>query len=91
MIYILKIYRIDNRCKTGERLAGKYEFDRRDSEQMDREVNELHLHHYPRSKYRMTYYPKFKTVKNLMNGQDVVIETDTPYYLDPSYETYWSA
>lgn len=31
-----------------------------------------------------------KTVKNLMTGRDVQIAEDTPYFLDPSKETYWS-
>ena len=31
-----------------------------------------------------------KVVKSLMTGKDVVIAEDTPYFLDPSKETYWS-
>ena len=31
-----------------------------------------------------------RVVKSLMTGQDVVIAEDTPYFLDPSKETYWS-
>lgn len=33
---------------------------------------------------------KMKTVKNLMSGNMVEIPANTPYYLDPSSETYWS-
>ena len=31
-----------------------------------------------------------KTVRNLMSGKDVVIDSDTPLCCDPSSETYWS-
>lgn len=31
-----------------------------------------------------------KTVKSLMTGQDVEIDSDTPLCCDPSSETYWS-
>lgn len=31
-----------------------------------------------------------KTVKNLISGKDVVIDSNTPNYCDPSSETYWS-
>lgn len=31
-----------------------------------------------------------KTVINLMTGKEVEIPANTPYYLDPSKETYWS-
>lgn len=32
-----------------------------------------------------------KTVKSLMSGKDVEIDSNTPCHLDPSSETYWSA
>lgn len=31
-----------------------------------------------------------KTVKSLMTGQEVEIDSDTPHCCDPSTETYWS-
>ena len=31
-----------------------------------------------------------KTVKNLLTGQDVEIDSNTPRCCDPSSETYWS-
>lgn len=33
---------------------------------------------------------KTKIVKNLMTGQDIVIDAATPHCCDPSTETYWS-
>lgn len=31
-----------------------------------------------------------KTVKNLMTGQEVEIDSDTPWCCNPASETYWS-
>lgn len=33
---------------------------------------------------------KTRMVKSLMSGEMVEIPINTPYYLDPSHETYWS-
>ena len=41
MIFILNIYKKDSRTKSGRRLVGSYEFERKDREAMDREVGEL--------------------------------------------------
>ena len=41
MIYTVKIYRYDRRCKSGERFVNSYDFDRKDNAAMDREVNAL--------------------------------------------------
>ena len=34
--------------------------------------------------------PKTKIVKNLMTGQNVEIDADTPWCCNPASETYWS-
>ena len=39
--YILNIYKKDSRTKSGRRLHGSYEFERKDTEQMQREVRDL--------------------------------------------------
>jgi hypothetical protein len=88
--YTLYIYKVDRRSKSGERLFSTTVWTGRDEASMQREVNELHLHHYPRSQFRMEYCPTMKTVKNLMTGEDVVIPHDTPRSCDPSSELYWS-
>jgi hypothetical protein len=45
MIYILNIYKKDSRTKSGRRICGSYEFDRKDLVSMQREVKELqHLY-----------------------------------------------
>lgn len=42
MIYILNIYKKDSRTKSGKRLCGSYEFERKDHEAIDREVKSLY-------------------------------------------------
>jgi len=32
----------------------------------------------------------YKTVRNLLSGKELEIESDTPLCCDPSSETYWS-
>ena len=89
MIYSLIIYRLDKRYKTGNRFFGSYEFNRPDAEAMAREVNELR-YLYPSRQYEISFDEKYKTVKNMMTGKDVVILKDTPRVCDPSSEAYWS-
>ena len=38
MMYTLEIYKKDARTKAGERLVGKYDYDRKDREAMLREI-----------------------------------------------------
>lgn len=90
MIYTVKIYRYDRRCKTGERFVGSYDFNRNDDAAMDREVVALRASGYFDDMFRIEYAPKFKTVKNLMSGQEVEIAADTPLCCNPASETYWS-
>lgn len=84
------IYKKDARTKTGERAFSTTVWQDRDQATMDREVSGL-LHLYPESHFRIEYFPQFKTVKNLMSGEDIQIATDTPLCCDPSSETYWSS
>ena len=42
MNFILNIYKRDTRTKSGKRLVGSYEYQRRDRESMDREVKDLY-------------------------------------------------
>ncbi len=88
--FTLYIYKVDRRYKSGERLFSTTVWEHRDEEAMQREVNELHLHHYPRSQFRMEYCPTMKTVVNLMSGKEIQIPHDTPRCCDPSSEAYWS-
>lgn len=90
MNYTLYIYKVDNRYKNKERLFSTTVWDRKDDAAMQREVEELYLHHYPRAQFRMEYTPTMKTVVNLMTGKEIEIPHDTPRSCDPSSELYWS-
>jgi hypothetical protein len=90
MIYVLDIFKADKRTKTGTRLVGTYEFDRRDDAAMEREVRALYPTYRKRDGYSFRYSPKFKTVKSLMTGANVQIAADTPWCCNPASETYWS-
>jgi hypothetical protein len=89
MIYSLTIHRLDKRCKTGKRFFGIYEFDRPNDQAMEREIKEL-ARLYPKNQFVIEFDEKYKTVKNLMTGKDVVIDKNTPRCCDPSSEAYWS-
>jgi hypothetical protein len=59
MLYTLNIYRPDKRTKTGERLVGTYEYDRKNDDQMEHQVKELRLIGlYPEKKFRIEFFPK---------------------------------
>jgi outer membrane protein assembly factor BamD (BamD/ComL family) len=88
--FTMYIYKLDKRTKTGERLVSTTVWTDRDQASMDREVNELHIHHYPRGLFRIEALPKMVTVKNLMTGKDVEIDRDTPWCCNPASESYWS-
>jgi hypothetical protein len=42
MKFIVNIYKKDSRIKSGRRLYGSYEFERKDREAMEREINSLY-------------------------------------------------
>lgn len=90
MLYVLKIFKQDKRTKTGERFINSYEYDRKDDKSMEREIRELSGMYSSKEGYRMEFAPKNKIVKNLMTGQDVEIDADTPWSCNPASETYWS-
>jgi hypothetical protein len=88
--HTMYIWRTDRRTRRGERLFSTTVWHDRDEEGMQREVDELYLHHYPRTQYRIEFCPTMKTVTNLMSGKPVEIPHDTPRACDPSSELYWS-
>ena len=88
--WTMYIWRLDRRCKDGERLFSTTVWEGRDQAAMEREVYELHVHHYPRGQFRIEFHPTTKTVRNLMTGELVEIAWDTPRSCDPSSELYWT-
>jgi hypothetical protein len=90
MSYTLYIYKRDQRYKTGERLFSTTVWPVKDDNAMRRTVAELFPLYRPEDGFRFDWTPQYKTVKNLMTGQDVQIAHDTPRSCDPSSELYWS-
>lgn len=89
--YTVYIYKADQRTKTGERAVSTTVWRDRDHAGMQREIQELRYELYPASKgFRIEFHPTMVTVKNLMTGQDVQIDRDTPWCCNPASETYWS-
>jgi hypothetical protein len=88
--YTLYIYKADKRSKTGERLVSTTVWTGTDDEGMHRTTVEYDGIYPEKFGYRFEYFPKMKTVKNLMSGKEVQIDRDTPHCCDPSSETFWS-
>jgi len=89
--WIMRIYKQDRRVKSGERLVSNTLWRDRTLDSMQRECRELQYELYPTSQgYRFEIDPAVKTVKNLMTGQTVEIDSDTPLCCDPSSERFWS-
>ena len=90
MMFTLEIYKRDARKKTGERLVGKYDYDRPDREAMLRESNELYDLYHPSKGYRFEIHETYVAKRNLMGGGEFLERYDTPYHCSPASESYWS-
>lgn len=90
MLYTLEIYKMDRRTKEGQRLVGKYEYDRKDRAAMDREIEALYPTYRKRDGYIFHVVETMVTKRNALSGQEFQERYDTPYYCSPSSETYWS-
>jgi hypothetical protein len=88
--YTVYVYRKDKRCKSGERLYSVNVV----KDTTESVLQTLYNTGYYASdkftkKYRIEFIPTMKTVVNLMTGEKVQIEHDTPRSCDPSTELYW--
>jgi hypothetical protein len=90
MLFTLEIYKMDRRTKEGQRLVGKYEYDRKDRAAMDREIEALYPTYKKRDGYIFNVVETYVTRKNMMSGQEYQERYDTPWFASPSSETYWS-
>ena len=89
--WTMYIWKLDRRCKTGERLFSTTVWTDRDAEAIDREVRELFLSGlYTVDQFRVEVVPTTKWVKNLITGEQVEIAHDTPRSCDSSSELYWT-
>jgi hypothetical protein len=89
--FTLYVYKTDRRYKAGERAIETTVVPNITKTLMAKTVIELMDSKYPSAEgYRIEYFPSKVTVKNLMTGQDVEIDRDTPWCCNPASETYWS-
>jgi hypothetical protein len=90
MRFTLEIYKQDKRTKEGQRLIGKYDYDRKDRASMEREVKELYPTYNAKDGYKFNIVETFVTKRNALSGKEFQERYDTPYYCSPSSESYWS-
>ena len=85
--FTLYAYKKDKRSKSGERLVTTQVLKNMDEQTM-KVIVEVGQKMNP--DHRFEYFPTMMTVKNLMTGQDVQIDRDTPWCCNPASESYWS-
>jgi hypothetical protein len=89
MLYTIEIYKTDKRTKEGQRLIGKYDYDRKDRTSMEREVKELYPTYKAKDGYKFNIVETLVTKRNALSGKEFQERYDTPYYCSPSSESYW--
>ena len=87
--YTLYMYKQDRRTKSGERAVLTRVFTDQTENDMQRMVRGLYAK-FSSLQYRIEYHSTMVTVKNLMTGKEVEIDSDTPWCCNPASETYWS-
>jgi len=90
MLYTIEIYKQDKRTKAGERLVGKYDYDRKDLASMEREVKELYPTYRAKDGYTFNIVETMVSRTNAVSGKTFQERYDTPYYCSASSESYWS-
>jgi hypothetical protein len=88
--YTVEFYKLDKRCKSGEKIVEKVDYEVTNEDAMKSIVDFLYDTDFPRDKYRLEFFKTWVTKKNMMNGNEFQERYDTPYYCSPSSETYWS-
>jgi nitric oxide reductase activation protein len=89
-MYTLEIYKMDRRTKEGQRLVGKYDYDRKSKEDMEREISALYPTYKKRDGYLFNVVETYVTKRNLMGGAEFKERYDTPHFCSPASESYWS-
>jgi len=90
MMFTLEIYKMDRRTREGQRLVGKYDYDRKDRAAVEREIAALHPTYRKIDGYVFNIVETYVTRKNMMGGAEYQERYDTPWHCSPSSETYWS-
>lgn len=91
MKFTLEIYKMDRRVKEGQRLVGKYDYDRADKAAMEREVAALFPTYRKRDGYIFNVVETYREVTNMMTGKTILERYDTPFACSVGSESYWSA
>jgi len=91
MKFTLEIYKMDRRVKEGQRLVGKYDYDRPDKAAMEREIAELFPTYRKRDGYIFNVVETYREVTNMITGKTTFERYDTPYACSVGSEAYWSA
>jgi len=89
-MFTLEIYKMDRRTREGQRLVGKYDYDRKDRAAVEREIAALHPTYRKIDGYVFNIVETYVTRKNMMGGAEYQERYDTPWHCSPSSETYWS-
>lgn len=83
MDYTVELYKLDRRCKDGQRLVMKQDYEGVTLAQMEQM--------YPvRKGYVRFIHETYVLRKNLMGGAEFRERYDTPHFCSPASESYWS-
>lgn len=88
MDYTVIVYKKDKRTKAGKRVVFKQDHTGLDLIMLQ------HIYRttwFAKDGYTHEFHETYRTVKNLMTGQDVKERFDLPYSCSVSSETYWSS
>ena len=88
--FTLKVFKLDRRCKAGEKLVGVYDYPRKHLQWMKEEVRDLQAGAMPADKYRIELHETYVERTNLMTREKYMERFDTPHCCSPASETYWS-
>ena len=91
MKFTLEIYKMDRRVKEGQRLVGKYDYDRADKAAMEREIAELFPTYRKRDGYIFNVVETYREVTNMMTGKTILERYDTPYSCSVASDNYWQS
>ena len=91
MKFTLEIYKMDRRTKEGQRLVGKYDYDRADRAAMEREIAALFPTYRKRDGYIFNVVETYREVTNMMTGKTILERYDTPFACSVGSDNYWSS
>jgi hypothetical protein len=89
MKFTLEIYKMDRRTKEGQRLVGKYDYDRADKAAMEREIAALFPTYRKRDGYIFNVVETYREVTNMITGKTLLERYDTPYACSVASDAYW--